>query len=297
MGKYHGGRNQLWHYDGTYIRSAADSNYVIDVEGCKFVNGRKLHIWQFNGTKAQHWNIERDMIIARGNTKYCIDLHNATIKNCQKIHLIERRSGGHPAQFWTWAKPKAKPAPRAPAKPAAPKKRIVQFNGVSWGIEDTIMRNTSRKITIKTGFNNNQSSENENSSGSKKNNSSKNNRSSTEQFEWSVDASASGGYFGVDFSASAHSGGSNSKSSSSEKLTASEATRMTRMLNSASKTSYGETTMEFQVNAEPEDTYVLTARIRGTVDGEMVSIHTGAHRRWPCDRKPFPPVPPFESLM
>jgi len=297
--QYHGGRNQLWHYDGTYIRSAADSNYVIDVDGGHYRNGRKLQIWKFNGSHAQHWNIEKNMIISRGNSKFCIDLHNATIKNCQKIHLIERRSGGHPAQFWTWAKPAAKKAARkAPAK-AKKKKQTVKFLGVSWGIEDTIMRNTAREITIKTGFNNQSTSELENNKGSTNSSSNSSSRESTNNFEWSVDASASGGFFGCDFSASAHTGGSNSQTNSSSKMSAREATNMSRQLNSATRTSYGEKTLNFVVNAENVDTYILTARIRGEVveTGEIVSIHTGAHRRWPCDEKPFPAIPPFDSLI
>lgn len=286
--KQHGGKSQLWNYDGTYIRSAVDSNYVIDVSGGKYQNGRKLQIYKFNGSHAQKWDYSNNMFISRGNSKYCIDLHDANTRNDQKIHLQPRRSGGHPAQFWTWAKPqpKAKPAKKA-------KKQVVQFVGVSWGIADTIMMGTSRSVTIKTGYNDGSTSENESTNSNSKSNSKSSTK--TDNFEWSVDASASGGFYGVDFEASAHTGGSTSNENST--MSASEASNVARMLNTATKTSYGESTETVNVEAMNIDTYILTARIRGKLGNKMVSIHTGAHRRWPCDKKPWPELPPIDSLM
>eukprot|EP00493_Phyllostaurus_siculus_P026796 UN27142 len=44
---HHGRCNQLWLYDGTFIRSKADPKYVIDVHHCKIKSGTRLHVIDF----------------------------------------------------------------------------------------------------------------------------------------------------------------------------------------------------------------------------------------------------------
>merc|ERR1719476_395720 len=85
----HGGDNQLWGYDGTYIRCKKDPTYVVDVDNCKIENGANLQLWECNGTDAQKWDFEEGVFKLRKNPDYVIDLYLNEAKNKQKIHLWE----------------------------------------------------------------------------------------------------------------------------------------------------------------------------------------------------------------
>jgi len=47
--EYHGGDNQLWKYDGTYIRWKQDPNFVVDVESGSIKCGTNIHVTFENG--------------------------------------------------------------------------------------------------------------------------------------------------------------------------------------------------------------------------------------------------------
>lgn len=289
--QYHGGKNQKWYYDGSYIRSAMNPRFVIDVQYSKFQNGTKLQVWEYNGSKAQQWDFNSlNEIVSRGNRKYCIDLHNATPKNCQKIHLVERRKGGHAAQKWTWA-----PAV-APKRPQKRPPQKIEFVGVSWYIEDTMMANTRKTWKIKTGYNNGSTSERGSTNERQKSGSSSQSSTKKESLEWSVDAKASGGFLNCSFEASAHTGGASSKEKTQTSASASQVRSLTRSLNTATQTAYGETFVETTYEAMPVNTYILLARIEGKLGNHAVYIHTRAHQRWPCD-KPWPLLPPINALL
>lgn len=297
--KYHGNNNQKWWYDKPYIRSAWNSNYVIDVQYSKFQNGTKLQIWKCNGSKAQQWDFINNEIVSRGNKKYCIDLDCATIKNNQKIHLVERRKGGHPAQRWIWlgwAARWAAPAPRSLGPRVVRNIRRIEFIKPSWFIIDTLLSQESRTITVKTGFNDGSQTENESTRGSQKSRSDSRTQTKKDSFEWSVDAKASGGLWGCKFEASAHTGGANSTETTNSSASASQLSSLTRSLNTATKTVFGEKTKTKKFGALSYDTYILIARIEGKLGNQNVYIQTGAFRRWNCD-KPLPPLPPIDSLL
>lgn len=319
--QYHGGNNQKWWYDGSYIRSAVNSNYVIDVQYSKFQNGTKLQVWKWNGSKAQQWDFINNEIVSRGNRKYCIDLDcahvtiNHAIKNNQKIHLVERRKGGHPAQKWSWLRRRAAPAPRV-TKPVEPvvKHHVIEFVGVDWFIIDTILAQESRTMTVKTGFNDGSQTENESTSGIESSRSDSRSKTQTrsrsktqkDSFEWSVDAKASGGICGAKFEASAHTGGANSTETNNSSATetnnssasASQVSKLTRKLNTATKTVFGEQTETRSFGALPHDTYIMIARIEGKLGNQNVYIQTACFRRWNCDnKKSKPQLPPIEMLL
>jgi len=96
---YHGGDNQLWTYDGTYIRSKKDPNFVIDVSGGKIARGTNIQLWEINHSDAQKWDFDGRAFRLRKNPKFVLDLNGNKKEPCRNIHLWEWNSTG--AQLWT----------------------------------------------------------------------------------------------------------------------------------------------------------------------------------------------------
>ena len=89
--------------EGTYyIRSSANRNYVIDLNGGFINNGNNIQIWEFNGSNAQKWKVTHNngAIVLRnvGNPNFVIDLYSSNAYYRQNINLWEYN--GSNAQRW-----------------------------------------------------------------------------------------------------------------------------------------------------------------------------------------------------
>lgn len=97
--EYQKGDNQLWKYDGTYIRCKKDPDFVIHVAGGNIKNGQHLHIYKINHTDAQKWDFDGSVFRLRKNPKLVIDLPGYNKKRCNNIHLWKENNTD--AQKWT----------------------------------------------------------------------------------------------------------------------------------------------------------------------------------------------------
>jgi len=95
---FHGGANQFWGYDGTYIRCKKDPKFVIDVAGCDIKLSANLHLWECNGSDAQKWDFDGTVFKLRKNPDYVIDLRSSKAEAGNNIQLWQ--SNNTSAQRW-----------------------------------------------------------------------------------------------------------------------------------------------------------------------------------------------------
>lgn len=89
--------------EGLYvIRSACNSNYVIDLNASVVSRGNNIQLWEYNGTNAQKWRVthENGAIVIRSslNSQFVIDLNASNATNGENIQLWEYN--GTNAQRW-----------------------------------------------------------------------------------------------------------------------------------------------------------------------------------------------------
>lgn len=81
--------------DGVYvIRSAINTNYVLDLSNSQAYDGGRVQLWQYNGTNAQKWRIThyygRFVIHSTVNENFVLDLSGSNVYDGGKL------------QVWTW---------------------------------------------------------------------------------------------------------------------------------------------------------------------------------------------------
>ena len=89
--------------DGEYVlKSAVNSNYVIDVRWASQSNGANVQVYENNGTNAQTWQISHDtnhyVIIKNKNSNKALSVKDNTAKNY--VNIEQRDYKGEKSQKW-----------------------------------------------------------------------------------------------------------------------------------------------------------------------------------------------------
>lgn len=95
---YRGSPNQLWSYDGKFLRSKANPRYIVDINEARMACGTNLHLWDNHGGKHQQWHYDGKVFRSAKNPRFVIDLDGNQRRSCANIHLWEANGSG--AQNW-----------------------------------------------------------------------------------------------------------------------------------------------------------------------------------------------------
>jgi hypothetical protein len=90
-----GGKNQMWYFDGLYIRSGINDQKCLDVPGGDYTNGNKLDIWDCNGLGNQQFKgggtYQWESVASPGK---CIDLFGGDTTNGKLLEIWDCDSPG-----------------------------------------------------------------------------------------------------------------------------------------------------------------------------------------------------------
>jgi hypothetical protein len=88
-------KNQMWYFDGLYIRSGINDQKCLDVPGSDYTNGNKLDLWDCNGLANQQFKgggtYQWELVASPGK---CIDLYGGDTTNGKLLEIWDCVSPG-----------------------------------------------------------------------------------------------------------------------------------------------------------------------------------------------------------